>query len=224
MVSVSRIKHTDADDAGLGVKGFNTAVLHSGRVYRTIEFAAWTSNPARLVDALAARGVLRRIAHGLYMRVDRTKFGGVRRADDDELLRAFLADDNFVVTGSEAWNALGLGAKAVLSAPFVYNHQRTGEVTLDGRRFVFRRCKFPRQPSPEWFVVDLLANHETAQLGLDDASVALVRALKRKRFDPERLARVAADYGSVETLRLVLKALDAASLMDQAGLGAAVSG
>jgi len=157
------------------------------------------------------------------MRVDRTKFGGVRRADDDELLRAFLADDNFIVTGSEAWNALGLGAKAVLAVPFVYNHQRTGEVTIDGRRFVFRRCKFPRQPSPEWFAVDLLENHETAQLGLDDASTALVQALKLGRFDPGRLARVAADYGSADTLRLVLKVLNTANLMEQAGLGVVVS-
>ena len=123
------------------MKTFNEALLHSGRVYRTSEFNAWTSNPARLVDSLEGRGILRRLAHGLYMRADRTKFGGVRRADDDELLRAFLADDNFVVTGSEAWNALGLGSKAVLAAPFVYNHQRTGEVTVDGRRFFFRRCK-----------------------------------------------------------------------------------
>jgi len=223
MVSTKRKKHTETGDTGLARKSFRTAVLHSGRVYRTSEFAAWTSNPARLVDALAERGVLRRLAHGLYMRVEHTKFGGVRRADDDELLRAFLADDNFVVTGSEAWNALGLGAKAVLAAPFVYNHQRTGDVTLDGRRFVFRRCKFPRQPTPEWFAVDLLENHETAQLGLDDASTALVKALKRERFDPARLARVAADYGSAETLHLVLKALDAANLMDRAGLGTAAS-
>ena len=129
----------------------------------------------------------------------------------------------FVITGSESWNALGLGAKAVLAAPLVYNHQRTGEVVLDGRRFILRRCKFPREPSAEWYVIDLLENHETAQLSLEDASHALQRALELGRFEPGRLARVAADYGCAETLRIVFKALEAANLIDQAGLGTAVS-
>jgi hypothetical protein len=192
-------------------------LLVHGRIYRTAEFTTWTSNPSRLVDALEEKGILRRLAHGLFMMVERTKFGGFRRAQDDDLLRAFLGDDNFVVTGSDAWNALGLGAKAVLTAPFVYNHHRSGEATVDGRRFLFRRCKFPKMASPEWYVIDLLENHCAAQLGLDEAEDSLTTALVRRRFDPERLASSAIDYGSAVTLRLVLKALTAAGLLDKTG-------
>jgi hypothetical protein len=199
------------------MKSLDEKLLVRGRVYRTAEFAAWTSNPARLVVTLEEKGVLRRLAHGLYMVTERTKFGGFRRAQDDELLCAFLGDDNFAVTGSDAWNALGLGAKAVLAAPFVYNHHRSGEATVDGRRFFFRRCKFPKVASPEWYVIDLLENHSAAQIGLDDAKIALVRALERERFDPERLARAAVDYGSAETLRLVLEILAEAGLLDRTG-------
>lgn len=198
---------------------FDEKLLQSGRVYRTAEFMAWTSNPARLVDALERKGILRRLAHGLYMRSDRTKFGGLRRAEDEELLRAYLGDDNFVITGSEAWNALGLGAKAVLTVPFVYNRQRTGEASIDGRRFVFKRVKFPRDPKAEWYVVDLLEHHMTAQLGLDNAEVALVHALASGRFDPVLLAGFTLDYGSLETLRLVMRALDKAGLSGIVGWG-----
>lgn len=199
----------------MATRAFNVNVLDSGRVYRTSEFNAFTANPARLVDSLEKKGVLRQLAHGLYTRSERTKFGGVRRPDDDELLRGFLGDDNFVVTGSDAWNQLGLGSKAVLATPLVYSHQRSGEEVLDGRRFLFKRSKFPRSPSPEWYVVDLLDNHKTAQLGLDDALNSLVRALQKKRFSPALLARAASEYGNQSTRSLVFRALGLAGMKVQ---------
>ncbi len=151
----------------------------------------WSASPARLVESLDGKGVLRRLAHGLYMLAERNRFGGFKRAQDDDMLRALLGDDNFIVTGSEAWNALGMGAKGVLTAPIVYNHHRTGEAEIDGRRFQFRRCKFPRTATPEWYVVDLAKNHETAQISLDDLGTAMSRALEMGRLDPERLASAA---------------------------------
>jgi len=44
----------------------------------------------------------------------------------------------------------------------IATRSRTGEFTLDGRRFLLRRVYFPKHPSPEWFVVDLLRHHEMA--------------------------------------------------------------
>ena len=45
-------------------------------------------------------------------------------------------------TGSEHWNALGLGTTAVFPAKLVYNTKRSGEFTLGGRRFLLRRVGF----------------------------------------------------------------------------------
>jgi hypothetical protein len=198
----------------MGARTFHASALNSGSVYRTADFGAFTANPARLVEELEHKGILRRLAHGLYMRVDRTKFGGVRRAEDDELLSAFLGDDNFIITGSDVWNTLGLGAKAVLASPIVYNHQRVGEIVLDGRRFLFKKCKFPRNVTAEWYVVDLIENHDTAQLGLDDAYSALIKALESQHFSAKTLVRAAVNYGSVETRRLVHKAVVCAGLAE----------
>lgn len=71
-------------------------------------------------------------------------------------MHGFLEGSPFVFTGSEHWNALGLGTTAVFAAPLVYNTKRSGTFQFGGRKFVLRRIAFPENPPPEWFVVDLL--------------------------------------------------------------------
>lgn len=66
-------------------------------------------------------------------------------ATDESLLRAWLGDNRFLITGPPRWNALGLGSTAMFAATLVYNTQRTGEFTLDGRRFLLRRVFFPER-------------------------------------------------------------------------------
>lgn len=143
--------------------------LEPGRVYRTRHFARWDSNPTRLVNRLVARGDLRRLRHGLYHCPKRSRFGAVP-PDDDAILCALLDGTPYVVTGPERWNALQLGTTALHAWPLVYNTRVSGEHELGGRRFRFRRTAFPADPSPEWFVVDLLRNLDS--VGGDAAEVA----------------------------------------------------
>jgi len=157
-----------------------------------------SSNPTRFAQRLVAAGQLQALAHGLFVSLKPSRFGPVPPSDH-ELMRAFLDDTPFVLTGPERWNALGLGTSVFFAATLVYNTKRSGTFTLGGRRFLLRRVAFPKQPSPEWFVVDLLQHAEQAAADRDDLTQALGRALHQGRFDADRLRTMAREYGSKDT-------------------------
>lgn len=175
--------------------------LDLGRVYRTRDLARWTRNPTRLAVRLVEHGALRRLGHGLYMRPRPSRFGAVPPRDED-LLRAFLRDTPFVVTGPPAWNALGLGSTALHADTLVYNTKRSGTFQLGGRTFRLRRVAFPENPPAEWFVVDLLQHAGEAAVSRQAVVEAVERSLDAGNLDANRLRAVAERYAhkSVRTL------------------------
>lgn len=180
--------------------------LEPGRAYRTRDLRRWSANPTRLARRLVDEGKLQEAAHGLYYAPVPTKFGPAPAAGE-ELLRAYLGGEPFLVTGPPQWNALGLGSTALFAVTLVYNTRRTGEVVLDGRRFLLRRVYFPKDPSPEWFVVDLLQHHDMAGVALSALREGLVATLRVGRWDRDRLREMAETYGTKATLALVEDAL-----------------
>jgi hypothetical protein len=180
--------------------------LEPGRAYRTRDLRRWGKNPARLARRLVGEGKLREAAHGLYYAPVPSRFGPAPAADK-ELLRVFLGEGPFVITGPPRWNALGLGSTAMFTATLVYNTQRTGEFTLDGRRFLLRRVLFPEQPSPEWFVVDLLQHHDMAGVALSELQRGLVATIREGRWNTAILREMADAFGSRTTLALVDEAI-----------------
>ena len=154
-------------------------------------------------------GRLEPLAHGLFVHLKRGRFGVVAPTDE-QVMRAFLGGP-FVLTGPERWNALGLGTSAAFAVQLVYNTKRSGEFPLGGRRFLLRRVAFPKDPSPEWFVVDLLQHAEQAAADRDELEAALAGAVRRRRFDPERLRTMAGEYGSRDTQKRVASAFALAS-------------
>jgi hypothetical protein len=183
--------------------------LEPGRAYRTRDLRRWSANPTRLARRLVRDGKLREAAHGLYYAPVESRFGPAP-AREEEILRAFFGKSRFVITGPPRWNALGLGSTAMFAATLVYNTRRTGDFTLDGRRFLFRRVLFPESPSPEWFVVDLLQHHEMAGASLDELKEGLVATLRDARWNRHRLREMASAYGTRATLALVERCLAAA--------------
>ena len=179
--------------------------LDPGRVYRTRDLAQWTRNPTRLAARLVERGALRRLGHGLYMRPRTSSFGDVPPSDED-LLRAFLGDAPFVVTGPPAWNALGLGATALHPDTLAYNTKRSGTVILGGRTFRLRRVAFPENPPAEWFVVDLLQHAGEAGVSRAEVVQAVDRALAAGRLDTHRLRLMAERYAR-RSIRALLEPL-----------------
>ena len=182
--------------------------LDPGRVYRTRDLERWSRNPTRLAARLVERGALRRLGHGLYMRPRASSFGDVPPADED-LLRAFLGDAPFVITGPPAWNALGLGATALHADTLVYNTKRSGTFTLGGRTFRLRRVAFPENPPAEWFVVDLLKHAGEAGVSREELVQAVERALSAARLDTDRVRLMAERYAR-RSVRVLLEPLLAA--------------
>ena len=184
--------------------------LEPGRVYRTRDLGAWGANPTRLAHRLIREGRLRSLAQGLFYAPKSSRFGPVP-PEDVEILRAFLGTDDFVPTGPTYWNALGLGATAVFPKVLVYNTKRSGEFTFGRRRFQLRRVRFPRRPTPEWYVIDLLEHHEMAGMSRRRLAAALAEAIRQGRFDRTALRRMADEYASRKNKDLVASAIGAAS-------------
>ena len=125
-------------------------------------------------------------------------------------MRGFLKGAPFLFTGPSRWNALGLGGTAVSVEQLVYNTKRSGEFRFGNRRYRFRRVRFPRKPTPEWFAVDLLENHEMAGVGLDRLEEGLRRAVKAGTLRRKRLREAAEKYGTRSTRSRVNRALETA--------------
>ena len=186
----------------------NQPKLTPGRVYRTREFRKWGANAPRLAKRLFMSGTIIPLAHGLFAVPKRSRFGPVPPADD-EVIRAFLSSTQFLFTGPDRWNALGLGTTALWAMPLVYNTKRSGTFTLGGRRFMLKRVAFPAKPPPEWFVVDLLENADLAGVSRSDLAGALQRALRAGSFDGNRLREMAKAFGTRKTQQLVESCLAA---------------
>lgn len=176
--------------------------LEPGRVYRTRDFAAWSANAPRLAKRLVREGKLVPLAHGLFAHQKLSRFGAVPPSDE-ELMRAFLDGAPHVFTGSERWNALGLGTTGVSALPFVYNTKRSGTFRFGGRQFVLRRVAFPENPPPEWFVIDLFERAEEAGASRGDLSALLAKAVARGAYSRERLLEMSELYATKATRALV---------------------
>ncbi|HEX9885799.1 MAG TPA: hypothetical protein VGA70_04895 [Longimicrobiales bacterium] len=114
------------------------------------------------------------------------------------------------MTGPSFWNALRLGTTMVEARPLVYNTTRSGPVELAGRLFELRRLRFPRQATPEFFVVDLLENRNRAGLDAEVAHHALAEALKVGRLSGA-VQDMAERFGTKLTQAFVRSALDEAA-------------
>jgi hypothetical protein len=181
-------------------------VLKSGKVYRTQELRRFSANPARLARRLVREGKLTQAAHGLFYAPISSRFGQAPPADD-EILRGFLGESPFLITGPPRWNALDLGATAMFAATLVYNKKRSGEITMDGRRFLLRRVYFPERPTPEWYVIDLLQHHDMAGVALTVLEDRLVATLRAGVWGREELRAMAIKYGSNATKALVERSM-----------------
>ena len=174
--------------------------LHPGQVYRRKDLEPWSTAVDRHLKELLDEGVLKKMSPGVYYCPKLASFGEVP-PKEEELVRAFLKSNDFLLTDYNFYNGLGVGTTQLYNHQVVYNHKRHGEFKLGGRNFDFRlKHKFPRKLSKEFLVVDLL-NHLNE---LAEDNEAVLQMVKKKYFSPAstELQEVINEYAQEKTKTL----------------------
>jgi len=175
--------------------------IKPGKVYRRSDLEYYSSAIDRHLGMLTKDGSLIKLSHGVYYAPRSSKFGMVP-PDDAVWVEGFLKDSNFLLVKPNLYNALGLGLTQLYNTTWVYNHKRKGGFRFNGKTFEFKiKTSFPRQLTREFLLVDLL-NH------LDELSEDRNGIIERlpdvlNRFDENELRRLAQQYGSGSTRRLI---------------------
>ncbi|MFA5506675.1 MAG: hypothetical protein WC423_14660 [Vulcanimicrobiota bacterium] len=98
-----------------------------------------------------------------------------------------------------------MGTTAIEAIPLVYNKNKTGLEQVGRKKFEFRRVRFPKKPSEEFFVVDLFQNLDRTGADAGELKRALALALQKGRFNSSKLLDMAEKYGSRSVLDSIMK-------------------
>jgi hypothetical protein len=140
------------------------------------------------------------LSGGLYYVPTPSAFGKAP-ADENELIRAFLKDDRFVITSPNDYNMLGLGTTQLYNMRKVYNYKRHGEFKLGNRTFQFVRKQFvPEKISKEFLLVDMVNNFKN----LAEYQPALMENVfkKSKEMNSKELRELVRNFGTVGTKKI----------------------
>ena len=188
--------------------------LRPGRVYRREDLLCWSHSVDRHLQQLTSEGTLQKLRNGLYYYPRKFSFGEAP-ADEQELVRAFLRSDNFVVTSPNVYNQLGLGTTQLYNKRVVYNQKRHGTFNLGGRTIHFeRRLNVPSRLSPEFLLVDLV--NELDMLAEDQEEVLARVPNKARGLDRRKLARAVSRYGKSSTQKFFHRVLQPEALSNAA--------
>ncbi len=171
--------------------------LKAGHVYRREDLARLSNAVDRHLRELVSVGKLQKLAQGLYHAPKQSSFGLLPPADDD-VVRGFLRDEDFLVFSPSSYNAVGLGTTQLYNRTLVYNHKRHGVFQLGNRQLDFRvKPRFPKKLSLEFLFVDLLNNLE--ELAEDRDAVLNQARNKLPSFELARLQAAVNSYGNMAT-------------------------
>jgi len=171
--------------------------MKPGVVYRRKELESHSKSVDRDLAKLCSSGEVTKVAPGLYVKMEKSRFGSLPPRDKD-LVRAFLGDNRFLLMSYNHYNTLGLGLTQLRGDTFVYNRKRHTKATLGSRNFVFKNVsEFPNQLSREYLLVDLLNNLEN----VGESPETILRNLDQKKgeFDRQKVGLMASRYGKVKT-------------------------
>ena len=173
--------------------------LKSGQVYRRADFEQWSNAVDRHLQYLVKEGALQKMSPGLYYCPQKASFGEVP-PEDEEIVRAFLKSNDFLLTSPNLYNSLGIRTTQLYNKRVVYNHKRHGTFTLGGKIFDFRlKHKFPVKLSKEFLYVDLLNNLNDLA---EDRQEVLQYAKEKTLKERGPMRRCINSYGGERTKKL----------------------
>ncbi len=171
--------------------------LKPGTVYRRKDLISLSSNIDRHLAALVKEGFLKKLQHSLYLCPENSIYGEVLPSDQ-ELLKKYLKDENFVVYGLSVFNALGLGTNQLYNKIIVFNRKRVGEATIAGRTYYFHRWReAPKKLSKEFLVVELLNRMNSLAENKEEVLINLKNKLHT--FEQDELKYSVEHYGTLST-------------------------
>ena len=171
--------------------------LKAGHVYRREDLARLSNAVDRHLRELVYMGKLQKLAQGLYHAPKQSNFGPLPPTDD-QVVKGFLRDKEFLVFSPSSYNAVGLGTTQLYNRTLVYNHKRHGIFRLGNRQYDFRvKPRFPKKLTREFLFVDLLNNLE--ELAEDRDLVLSQARSKLPTFDRGRLEDAVESYGNMAT-------------------------
>ena len=174
-------------------------------VYRRNDFTRLSSNVDRHLKKLVSQKALVKIQNGLYMCPKKTPFG-IAFPEEQQLLRVFLKDDNFVVYNFSLFNGLGLGLTQLYDKRIVFNRKRHGNFCLKGRFYNFYRWReAPKKLTKEFLYVEFLNRFE--QLVEDRPKTMHLLKKQLKKLNQKKLKKAVKSYGkesSKKKLQLLL--------------------
>jgi hypothetical protein len=175
--------------------------LQPGQVYRREEIACLSNAVDRHLRELVSTGMLKKLSPGLYHVPKQSNFGPLPPADE-QVVKGFLRDKDFLVFSPSSYNAVGLGTTQLYNRTLVYNHKRHGIFKLGTRQFDFRvKPRFPKQLTLEFLYVDLLNNLD--ELAEDRDAVLSQARKKLSSFDPALLQQAVDSFGNMATRKQV---------------------
>jgi hypothetical protein len=172
--------------------------MRIGHVYRRDMLSSYSKALDRDLDTLVEKGLLRKLAGGLYYKPAMSAFG-MLPPKDDNLISSFLRDDKFLLYSWNQYNSLGVGLTQLYNRVVVLNRKRHGVFKLGNKEFDFRRSNkgFPPKVTPEFLLVDLLNNLN--ELAEDTSLVKQNICNRLTHFDQQKLLRLARAYGKIGT-------------------------
>ena len=175
--------------------------LKKGHVYRREDLLSDSNAVDRHLKQLLEAGDLEKLAQGLYYAPKSSAFGRVPPKDED-LVEAFLKDENFLLLSPNSYNSMGLGTTQLYNKTVVYNHKRHGLFKLGNRNFEFRmKPRFPKKVDKEFLLIDLLNNLDS--LAEDKDAILVNTEQQLDKFEVSKLLKTVSAYGAARTKKRI---------------------
>jgi hypothetical protein len=184
--------------------------IKAGKTYRRAEMEKWSTSVDRHLKLLVDEGSLVKLSAGLYHSPKQSTFGTLP-ADDNDLIKTFLKDDDFLFYSLNDYNKLGVGTTQLYNKRIVYNHRRHGRFTLGNKDFHFHsKPKFPKEATEEFLLVDLVNNIDS--LAEDTKHVLENILAKAQTLNKKRLTHSIKEYGTVRAKKIFAQILQKTSI------------